>query len=142
MTIPMARRQVLFDTCLWAQFFNRPQSREHEAISSLVKRNQACTIGPIIFEVLSGFKRKQHADWVSSVLQCIPEIEMGWNAWRSAANWNRELVSRGSRLPLADLFSATIALKNDLFIYSTDPHFRLSGASSSAGILHFSGSMK
>lgn len=121
----MARRPVLIDTCLWAQFFNRPQGREHEVISTLVKRNQARSVGPIVFEVLSGFKREQHADWVASVLVGIPRIDVGWNDWRSAAHWNRQLIARGYRLPLTDLFSATVALRHNLFIYSTDPHFKL-----------------
>ena len=121
----MATRPVLIDTCQWAQYFNRPQSREREVIGRLIEENSACVTGPIIVEVLSGFKNVRQADWVASVLDGLSEIELAWEDWRLAAKLNRELISRGHHLPLADLLSATAAIRNDLVIYSTDPHFRL-----------------
>ena len=53
-----AQDLVLVDTCIWIQFFNRPQSREKHAVDELLDEDRVALIGPILAEVLQGFPKK------------------------------------------------------------------------------------
>lgn len=57
---------VLVDTCIWIPFFNRPHSREKAALDVLLDDDRAALIGPVLTEVLLGFRRDEQADWVAS----------------------------------------------------------------------------
>ncbi|HXG10552.1 MAG TPA: PIN domain-containing protein [Gemmataceae bacterium] len=116
---------VLIDTCIWVQFFNRPQSREKQAVDELLDDDRGALIGPILTEVLLGFRRDERADWVASLLRGLHFLEVTWDEWRAAARLGRRLMAAGHLLPLSDLMLAAVALERDLGVYSTDPHFDL-----------------
>lgn len=54
---------VLVDTCLWVPYFNRPQSSERQIIDALLDEDRVSLIGPVLAEVLQGFRRQAEADW-------------------------------------------------------------------------------
>jgi predicted nucleic acid-binding protein len=116
---------VLIDTCIWVQFFNRPHSAHKRAVDLLLDDDRAALIGPILAEVLIGFRRDEHADWVASVLRGLHFLEPTWDEWRFAAQLGRQLMARGHTLPQSDLIIAAIARNRDCAVYSTDPHFDL-----------------
>ncbi len=116
---------VLIDTCIWVPFFNRPRSAEKQAVDGLLDDDRAALIGPIFTEVLLGFRRDEHADWVASVLRGLHFLEAAWEEWRAAARLGRRLIANGHSLPLSDLVIAAVALGRDLAVYTTDPHFDL-----------------
>src|SRR5437879_12858301 len=114
---------ILIDTCSWVPFFNRRHSREKQAVDELLDDDRAALIGPILAEVLMGFRRDEQADWVASVLRGLRVLEITWDDWRSAARLGRRLIANGNELPLSDLVLAAVALGHDFAVYSTDPHF-------------------
>ena len=57
---------VLIDTCIWVPFFNRPPSAEKRGVEALLDADQAALIGPLLAEILQGFRRDDRADWVAS----------------------------------------------------------------------------
>lgn len=116
---------VLIDTCVWVSFFNRPHSAERKQIDELLDDDRVAIIGPILGEVLQGFRRDDQADWVASSLRGVREIEVGWDDWRNAARLGRQLSSRGHKLPLTDLVIAAVAIANDCPVFTVDPHFDL-----------------
>jgi predicted nucleic acid-binding protein len=116
---------ILIDTCIWVPFFNRQHSREKQAVDELLDDDRAALIGPILAEVLMGFRRDEQADWVASVLRGLRVLEITWDDWRSAARLGRRLIANGHELPLSDLVLAAVALGHDLAVYSVDPHFDL-----------------
>lgn len=119
---------VLIDTCVWVPFFNRPHSAEKKGIDSLLDEDRAALIGPILAEILQGFRRDERADWVASSLRGLHYIEIQWDDWRAAARLGRRLTTIGYRLPLSDLALAAVSLRTDSAIYSSDPHFeRIAG---------------
>ncbi len=120
-----AQQLVLVDICIWVPFFNRRHSPEKLAVDELLDEDRAALVGPILAEVLLGFRRDEHADWVASVLRGIHFVETGWEDWRTAARLGRRLIANGHSLPLSDLILAAVALERDLAVYSTDPHFDL-----------------
>jgi predicted nucleic acid-binding protein len=116
---------VLIDTCIWVPFFNRPQSAEKRGVEALLDADQAALIGPLLAEILQGFRRDDRADWVASLLRGLHWLEIQWDDWCAAAGIGRRLAIRGHRLPLTDLVVAAIALRTDSAVYSSDPHFDL-----------------
>ena len=116
---------VFVDTCIWASFFGKPSSPEKVAVDELLDTDRVALIGPILSEVLLGFRRKDQADWVASRLQLAHYIEAGWDDWRAAANLGRDLAAKGNKLPLTDLVVAIIAKRCRAWVYTTDPHFDL-----------------
>lgn len=122
----MARMDlVLIDTCIWAPFFNRSQSPEKKALDELLDGDRAALTGPILAEVLQGFRRDEQADWVASVLRGMHWLELNWDDWRFAAILGRRLASQGHILPLSDLTISAIALSRSLEVWTIDPHFDL-----------------
>ena len=124
MTIPPADL-VLIDTCIWVGFFNRAQSTERMTVDPLLDDDQAAITGMILAEILQGFRRDDQADWVASSLKGLHALEPTWDDWRFVAKLGRQLIASGHRLPLTDLAIAAIALRNDCFVLTTDPHFDL-----------------
>ncbi len=116
---------VLIDTCIWIPYFNRPHSAEKRAVDRLLDEDRAALIGPILAEVLQGFRRDEQADWVASGLRGLQVPVMTWDDWRSAARLGRMLIAAGHQLPLTDLAVAATALRINCAVYSTDPHFDL-----------------
>src|SRR6266487_770477 len=99
---------VLVDTCIWVPFFNRPQSDEKRRVDELLDDDRAVLIGPIFAEVLLGFRRDEHADWVASTLRGLRWFELSWDDWKNAARIGRRLAAQGHVLPLSDLALAAI----------------------------------
>jgi predicted nucleic acid-binding protein len=117
------RDLVLIDTCIWVPFFNRPQSADKRAVDGLLDEDRAALIGPILAEVLSGFRRDEQADWVASALRGLVYVELTWDDWRAAARLGRQLAARGHRLPLSDLALAASAQRLGCAVFTSDPHF-------------------
>ena len=124
MTIPPADL-VLIDTCIWVGFFNRAQSAERMTVDPLLDDDRAAITGMILAEILQGFRRDDQADWVASSLKGLHALEPTWDDWRFVAKLGRQLIASGHRLPLTDPAIAAIALRNDCFVLTTDPHFDL-----------------
>ena len=114
---------VLVDICIWASFFSKPNSPEKRAVDVLLDADRVALVGPIVTEVLLGFRRADQADWVASRLRLAhcPDIE--WDDWQNASILGRSLMARGHKLPLTDLVVATVANRIDASVYTTDPHF-------------------
>ena len=53
---------VLIDTCIWVPFFNRPQSQLKRALDKLLDEDRAALIGPILAEILHGFRGDEEAE--------------------------------------------------------------------------------
>ena len=114
---------VLVDTCMWVSFFNRRRSTVKQVIDELIDFDHAALIGPILAEVLAGFRKDAEADWAASALRGLHYLDVTLADWRSAASLHRSLIRRGHELPLSDLALAAVALHLNCAVYSTDPHF-------------------
>ena len=116
---------VFVDTCMWASFFTKPASPAKLAIDKLIDAGKVALVGPIIAEVLIGFRRKNQADWSASRLKYAEYAEVEWEDWQEAANLGRKLIAAGHKLPLTDLVIAVVAQRLNAYVYTTDPHFDL-----------------
>ena len=116
---------VLVDTCVWVPFFNRRGSIEKRMVDQLLDEDRVLLIGPVLSEVLLGFRRDEQADWVESTLRGTHWLDLAWDDWTDAARLGRGLAKQGHVLPLSDLLIAAAALARDTAVYTTDPHFDL-----------------
>lgn len=116
---------IIIDTCIWIPFFNRPASIEKRSVDDLLDEDRAAITGPILAEILQGFRRSEQADWIASSLRGLHFLEPEWDDWRTAARLGSDLTSRGHRLPLTDLLIASLAVRFECAIYTSDPHFDL-----------------
>jgi hypothetical protein len=82
----MAPELVLIDTCMWVPFFNRPHSAEKRTIDGLIDEDRAALVGPILAEILCGFRRDAQAEWVASSLRGLHFHEMSWDAVNSMSD--------------------------------------------------------
>jgi len=114
---------VFVDTCIWASFFTRPSSREKLAVDDLLAQDRVALVGPVVAEVLRGFRRQEQADWAGSRLRLAHYVTADWDDWRHAAHLAREQARLGRDLPITDLVLAAVALRLDAYVYTTDPHF-------------------
>jgi predicted nucleic acid-binding protein len=102
---------------MWVPFFNRPGSSVKHAVDTLLDDDRAALVGPIVTEVLLGFRRDDHADWVASVLRGLHFFDPSWAEWRGAARLGRQLAADGHVLPLSDLVIAAVALERQIAVY-------------------------
>jgi predicted nucleic acid-binding protein len=116
---------VLIDTGIWSAFFSKPASPEKRALDELLDEDRVALTGPVLAEVLRGFRRTEQADWVASRLRLAHYIEPTWEDWRNAATLGRELAAKGHDVPLTDLVLAALARRVDAFVFTSDPHFDL-----------------
>jgi predicted nucleic acid-binding protein len=66
------------DTGIWSAFFSKPTSPEKHALDALLDEDRVSLTGPILAEVLRGFRRTDQADWVASRMRCAQYIEPSW----------------------------------------------------------------
>lgn len=116
---------VLIDTGIWSAFFSKPASPEKRAVDALLDEDRVALTGPIMAEVLRGFRRTDEADWVALRLGLAHYLEPNWEDWRSAAALGRQLAAAGHDVPLTDLVIAALARRVQAFVFSSDPHFDL-----------------
>jgi predicted nucleic acid-binding protein len=116
---------VLIDTCMWVSFFNAPHSAEKGEIDGLLDDDRALLIGPILAEILCGFRRAEQANWAASFLRGMHWLDPNWVDWKRASELHRDLKIRGHDVPLTDLVAAAVALRIDAEVYTVDPHFDL-----------------
>lgn len=114
---------VFVDTCIWASFFGKPASPEKAAVDDLLESDRVALVGPVVAEILLGFRRKDQANWVASRLKMAHYIDSEWDHWHAAAELGRDLAAQGHKLPLTDLLLAVVALSCQASIYTNDPHF-------------------
>jgi predicted nucleic acid-binding protein len=110
---------------MWAAFFSKPRSAEKHKIDNLLDEDRVALTGPILAEVLRGFRRAEEADWVASRLRMAHYFEPTWEDWRDAAALGRELAARRHDVPLTDLVIATLAQRIEASVFTADPHFDL-----------------
>ena len=116
---------VFIDTCMWVPYFARGRSPTKDAVDSLLEEDRAALIGPVLAEILCGFRKDSEADWVASALKGLHFLDMNWDDWRAAARLTRRLTARGHSIPLTDCALAAVAQRHKATIFTIDPHFDL-----------------
>jgi len=115
---------VLIDTSVWVDFF-RGRANIVKPVKMLIVSNQAVLCGVVISEIVQGIKAVKEQQIVKEAFRGIPYIEMDRTCWEEAGNIALKLRERGKIVPLTDIVMATLAIHNELEIFTFDKHFEL-----------------
>ena len=107
---------VIVDTCIWSPFFSKSGSREKKTVDELIDADRVSIVGPVLAEVLAGFRRKDQADWVASRLRLTHYVDVERDDWLAAAEFGRNLAVIGHAVPLTDLVVAAVARRLNAFV--------------------------
>ena len=77
----------------------------------------------MLFEVLKGIRLEEEKSKILSIFEILPYAEMTKSLWRKASDLSVDLRKKGLNLPNSDIFIATIALEQNLYVLTLDKHF-------------------
>ena len=116
---------VIIDTCIWAPYFQKRNPPVRPIVDQLLREDRVLIIGPIVFELLAGIKRTDHARWLSSELRSLNWSDLEWSDYVLAADLSRSLAKAGHALPFVDLQIAAVTQRTKSMVFTSDPHFDL-----------------
>ena len=117
------KSNVLVDTSVWIQYFNRIDSKPGQAVEGLLRQERAVGTGIVLTELLQGAKIEKEFDAILESMAALPFLETTQNTWIKAGRISFTLRKSGITIPTTDLVIASVALEYDCLIFTLDPHF-------------------
>lgn len=118
---------VLVDTCVWSAALRRKktQSIPEEALvlKRLIQQHRACLIGPILQEVLTGIRHEEQFSRLQEKLKAFELFQMAVPDFIQAAKYSNLCRSKGVQGSHTDYLIATIAIKHNIPVFTTDQDF-------------------
>jgi predicted nucleic acid-binding protein len=114
---------ILVDTSVWVKATQQKNGRVAVELDSLINNDEVATTDIVIAEVLQGTSTRDEFAQYAGKLDALHHFPMDRETWLHAAELSFDLRRRGLATPLTDLAIATVALDNDLEVYTTDSHF-------------------
>ena len=115
---------ILIDTSVWIDADKQPTSHEAIELAALLGRDEAATTDLVVAEVLQGALTEENFAFLSGRLDAMHYLHAVQETWKHAAHMSFELKRKGLTTPLSDLVIAAVALRADVPLYATDPHFQ------------------
>ncbi len=117
----------LIDSSAWIEFL-RPHGSGtvKERIRETIRREEACTCGVVVVEVLRGAKIEK--DWNSlwESLSSLPQLQIDETVIERAAKWGFMLDRKGKTVSTTDLLIASAAHKRATILH-LDHDFKMIG---------------
>jgi predicted nucleic acid-binding protein len=113
---------VLIDTSVWIEFF-RSKSAKGGEVERLLMEDSVWTCGIVLFELLQGIKSEREKSLIIGILSELSHVEMSEHLWKIAAELSLSLKKKGKNLPFSDILISSIAIDNQLSIFTFDRHF-------------------
>jgi predicted nucleic acid-binding protein len=114
---------VLVDTSVWIQYFNRLDSKPGKSIEGLLRGGRVVGTGIVVTELLQGAKLEKEFNAILESMVALPLLETNLNTWIKAGKISYALRKKGITIPTTDLIIASLALEYDCLIFTLDPHF-------------------
>jgi hypothetical protein len=118
------KANVLVDTSIWIEYFNKPESKTGASIEALIKKWEVCAAGIILTELLQGAKVEKEFNSILESIVALPFLEITLATWINAGKISFSLRRKGITIPTTDLIIASLALEYDCSIFTLDPHFK------------------
>lgn len=115
---------ILVDTSIWIEFFNRPDSKAGGSLETLIKKGNVSVAGVILTELLQGAKLDKEFDAILDSVIALPFLDTTLNTWIMAGKISFSLRRKGITIPTTDLVIASLAIENDSSVFTLDPHFK------------------
>jgi predicted nucleic acid-binding protein len=114
---------IIVDTCVWIEFFQKPESELTRHLKGLLRESKVIMVGMVMAEILQGVKDSKEANLVKQSMGKLPYLEMTRDIWVTAGETSASLRRTGITIPLSDLIIAAIALSGNHEIFTIDQHF-------------------
>lgn len=114
---------ILVDTSVWIQYFNKLDSKSGKSIEGLLGEGRVVGSGVVLTELLQGAKIEKEFNAILESMTALPFLETTLNTWIKAGRISYTLRRKGTPIPTTDLIIASLALEYDCLIFTLDPHF-------------------
>lgn len=114
---------VLVDTSIWIDYFRAPKGVLFEAVTRLLKNQQAVFTGLIALELIRGAKSEKELSVLDDLFHLMPRIVERETTYNEAGKIGYRLARQGATLATVDLVIAQLAIENHLALYTRDRHF-------------------
>ena len=114
---------VLVDTSIWIEYFNKPDSRAGASLENLLKQGRVVGTGVVLAELLQGAKIEKEFELILESMTALPLLETTLSTWIHAGRMSYSLRKKGITIPTTDLILASLAVENHCLIFTLDPHF-------------------
>jgi predicted nucleic acid-binding protein len=118
------KTDIIVDTSAWIDYFNKPYSKIGITVEKIIKQEKALIAGVILAELLQGARVQEEYDALLDSMLALPVLETGLNTWIEAGRLAFTLRRQGITIPITDLIIASLALKENCAILSSDRHFK------------------
>jgi hypothetical protein len=114
---------VLVDTSVWIAFFRDKSSAAGKTLDTLLEEGAVCICGLIEAELIPGIKQDDR-ERVRSLLAGIRRIETPADIWPDVVKVQESALAQGlGPFSIPDLLLTSLALRNNLSVFSLDRHF-------------------
>ena len=117
------QKNILIDTCIWIDFFNKSDHPFKNILNTTVSENRAYTTGVVVSELIYGVKSDHEKTMIHSLFSGLHVAETDFNSFMNAGNMGYTLKRNGITVPLSDLVIASACIDYDCMILTTDKHF-------------------
>ena len=114
---------VLVDTSIWIEYFNKPESPFGPVLDKLIKNGNAFATGVVLTELLQGAKIEKEFNSILESFIALPFLDATTDTWIKAGKISFSLRRKGITIPTTDLIIASLALENNTSVFTLDPHF-------------------
>lgn len=111
---------ILLNTTVLVQYLRTAS----EAIKAVLGAESAAICGITRAEILHGAKSNQDESDLTLALNCFVQIPIKEDTWNTLGGILRSLRSRGVAVPFPDALIATVAIREDLELWTYDAHFQ------------------
>jgi predicted nucleic acid-binding protein len=112
---------ILSDTTIIVAYWRKPSAAQRHIFSSC----PVAFCGITRAELYVGAKTEQEIANYAAELSLLNEIPLDNSIWGEVGRNLRTLRLRGITVPFTDAVIATVALENDLEVWTYDAHFKL-----------------
>ncbi|HLP18211.1 MAG TPA: PIN domain-containing protein [Bacteroidota bacterium] len=132
--------RFLIDTSVWSEALRRKKVSIHSGETTLSRliaaESEIIVIGIVLQEILSGIKDKKLFTEIQSILSDFPYIETERQDYIFAAELRNSLKAKGIHAGSFDFLIASMAIRHDLLLVTTDKDFQHIAAYSKLRILY------
>lgn len=115
---------IIADTSVIISFL-RGKNKISDNLLILLQKNQVVTTGIIIAELLQGIKNTKEENRIITLISSLPTLEITTDIWLTTGKLSLSLRKKGINIPLTDVAIASLAIENNLQIFTIDKHFEL-----------------
>ena len=116
------KTNVLVDTSIWIEYFNKPDSNVGKSLKSLLKKGRVVIAGIILTELLQGAKIEREFESILESMLALPFLETTLNTWIQSGRISSVLRKEGILIPTTNLIIASLSLEDNCRIFTLDLH--------------------